>query len=371
MLGTIRHCKDIGLTVEALTTTMPAWRPSRPLTGDEAVSILLKFDLNLLRILSAVLRERSVTHAANKLHVTQQAISNSLRRLREHFEDPLLVRVGRHMELSPLARALDQPLSEALANLEAIMRLRPEFEPGTTARTFRIGMPHYAAFFLMPQVLRRLAAEAPKIVLETGVPGSSPYAALDRGDLDLVIVDESTGLDEVDPARAKLCRQLLLSDDFVCVADKDHPDIHDELGADLYARLPHCLTRFAFEGQTPVERAWRELGLQPYVAATAPGFVVSLFTVPGTGLLGTVPRKLAALHAATLSLTIHECPIAIGPIHEHLFWHPRNNDDPAHAYLRSLFQCASVTKRAGESANSSVSVNGGSPANPIAHRSEE
>jgi DNA-binding transcriptional LysR family regulator len=292
-----------------------------------------------------VLRERSVTRAADTLHVTQQAVSNSLRRLREHFDDPLLIRVGRHMELSPLARTLDHPLSEALINLEAIVRLRPAFEPSTAARTFRIGMPHYAAFFLMPQVLRRLAAEAPKIVLETGAAGSSPGAALDRGDLDLVIVDESTGLGEADPIRDRLCRQLLLSDEFVCVADKDHPDIHGELGAQLYARLPHCLTRFASQSRTPVERAWRELGLQPYVAATAPGFVVSLFTVPGTGLLGTVPRKLAALHAGALGLKMHECPIAIRPIEEHLFWHPRNNDDPAHAYLRSLFECASVTGR--------------------------
>jgi DNA-binding transcriptional LysR family regulator len=312
------------------------------------VSTFSKFDLNLLRTLSAVLRERGVTRAADKLHVTQQAVSNSLRRLREHFDDPLLVRVGRHMELSPLARALEQPLSEALVNLDAIMSLRPAFEPGSAARTFRIGMPHYAAFFLMPQVLRRLAAEAPKIALETGGAGGSPCAALDRGDLDLVIVDESTGLGEADALRDRICRQLLLSDDFVCVADKDHPEIVGELDAEAYARLPHCLTRFPSESRTPVERAWRELGLQPYVAATAPGFVVSLFTVPGTGLIGTVPRKLAALHAATLGLTIHECPIAIGPIEEHLFWHPRNNDDPAHAYLRSLFESASASERAGE-----------------------
>jgi LysR family nod box-dependent transcriptional activator len=308
----------------------------------EIVSKLSKFDLNLLRILSAVLRERSVTRAAQRLHVTQQAVSNSLRRLREHFDDPLLVRVGRHMELSPLARALDRPLSEALVNLEAIVRLRPEFDPTTAARTFRIAMPHYAAFFLLPPVLRRLAVEAPLIVLETGEGGSAPGLALDRGDLDLVIIDGSTGLAENDPARDRLCRELLLSDDFVCVADKDHPDILGALGADLYAQLPHCLTRFAAQSRTPVERAWRVLGIQPHVAATAPGFVVSLFTVPGTGLVGTVPRKLAALHAQTLGLTIHECPIAIDPIEEHLLWHPRSNDDPAHSYLRSLFHAPTI-----------------------------
>ena len=339
------------MTVEVLKTTLQASQPSRPPVGVEPASKLSKFDLNLLRTLSTVLRERSVTRAADKLHITQQAVSNSLKRLRDHFDDPLLVRVGRHMELSPLARALDRPISEALLTLEAIVRLRPEFEPSTTARTFRIGMPHYAAFFLMPQVLRRLAVEAPRIVLESGAEGSSPWAALDRGDLDLVIVDESTGFGEADPSRDKLCRQLLLRDDFVCVADKDHPDIHGTLSADLYKRLPHCLTRFASKSRTPVERAWSELGLQPYVAATAPGFVVGLFTVPGTGLLGTVPRKLAALHAPALGLTIHDCPIAIGPIEDHLFWHPRNNDDPAHAYLRSLFECASVTGDAREPAD--------------------
>ncbi len=302
---------------------------------------LAKFDLNLLRILDVLLRERSVTHTAANLHVTQQAVSNSLRRLREFFHDPLLVRVGRKMEPSLLAQVLDQPLRDALIQLEAVVRLQADFDPATTVRSFRQSMPHYATFLFLPQVLRRLAAEAPRITLETGVTGGDSMAALERRDLDLLIIDQSASISQITVSGERMRRQFLSRDDFVCVADRDHPDLKSKLTRELYMRLPHCVTRFAGESRSLVERTWNKLGGQIHVGAIAPGFVVILFTLPHTGLIGTVPRKLAALHADLLGLRIHKCPIRIEPIDEYLFWHPTNEDDPAHTYIRSLFIGAS------------------------------
>jgi DNA-binding transcriptional LysR family regulator len=316
-------------------------RGHRAPTANVQLVDLAKFDLNLLRILDVLLRERSVTHTAATLHVTQQAVSNSLRRLREHFHDPLLVRVGRKMEPSRLALALDQPLRDALIHLESVVRLQADFDPATTVRSFRQSMPHYATFLFLPQVLRRLAAEAPRITLETVVTGTDSMAALERRDLDLLVMDQSASVGQITVSGERMRRQFLSSDDFVCVADRDHPDLKSHLTRELYMRLPHCVTRFAGESRSLVERTWNKLGGQLRIGAIAPGFVVTLFTLPHTGLIGTVPRKLAALHADSLGLRIHKCPIKVGPIDEYLFWHPINDEDPAHSYIRSLFMSAS------------------------------
>jgi LysR family transcriptional regulator, nod-box dependent transcriptional activator len=309
---------------------------------------LAKFDLNLLRILDVLLRERSVTRTAANLHVTQQAVSNSLRRLREQFHDPLLVRVGRRMEPSLVAQTLGQPLRDALIHLEKVVKLQADFDPATAVRSFRLSMPHYATFLFLPQVLRRLAVEAPRMTLET-VTGNAAMAALERRDLDLLIVDQSAGVSPTTVSSDKMRRYFLSSDDFVCVADRDHPDLKPGLTRELYMRLPHCVTRFAGESQSLVERTWNKLGGQPRVGAIAPGFVVTLFTLSHTGLIGTVPRKLALLHSESLGLRIHRCPIKMDSIDEYLIWHPMNDGDPAHAYLRSLFQTAASSKTANAS----------------------
>lgn len=299
---------------------------------------LANFDLNLLRVLDALLRERSVTRAASNLCVTQQAVSNSLRRLRDHFHDPLLVKVGRKMEMSPLALALERPIRDALLQLEKVARHQAHFDPTTTVRNFRLRISAYATFLFLPQVLQRLATEAPRMALETVVTGEDPIVALERRGLDLLIADQSVGMGPMSPAGEGLRRHFLLSEEFVCVADENHPDLKDGLTRELYAHLPHCVTRSPGESQSLVEQTWNKLGLQVRAGAIAPGFVVSLFTLSHTGLIGTVPRKLAALHADSLGLRIHKCPIEIEPIDEYLFWHPIDDADPAHAYMRSLFQ---------------------------------
>lgn len=298
---------------------------------------LANFDLNLLRVLDSLLRERSVTRAAANLCVTQQAVSNSLRRLRDYFNDPLLVRVGRKMEPSLLAQALDRPLRDALRHLETVARVQVHFDPATTVRNFRVRMSSYATFLFLPQVLRRLAAEAPGMSLQTVVTGVDPVTALERRSIDLLIADQSIGVIQT-ASGEKMRRHFLLSEDFVCVAAKDNPDLKTGLTRERYVRLPHCVTRFPGESQSLVEGAWSKLGLQIHTGAMAPGFMVTLFTLSQSGLIGTVPRKLAALHKDSLGLRIHKCPIKIEPIDEYLFWHPIDDEDPAHGYLRSLFQ---------------------------------
>jgi DNA-binding transcriptional LysR family regulator len=141
------------------------------------------------------------------------------------------------------------------------------------------------------------------------------------------------------------------------VADKDHPDLKKGLTLERYLRLSHCVTRFPGDSQSLIERTWSKLGLQIRAGAISPGFMVTLFTLSHTGLIGTVPRKLAVLHADSLGLRIHKSPVRLEPIDEYLFWHPIDDEDPAHGYLRSLFQsCAQRLPKLGRALGSNGSL---------------
>lgn len=296
------------------------------------------FDLNLLRVLDMLLTERSVTRAAENLHVTQQAMSGSLRRLRDYFDDPLLVRIGRDMELTPLAQGLVTPVREALLTVESALNYRPRFDPKTTARTFRIAISDYGSFVIMPPLLRLLAREAPQIALDVRVLVGQSFLALEQGDVDFVTTAHPTDLYGPYRPGELIRRERLFSDDFVCITDRNHPDIGGELTLELYRTLRHTAVNFGPNVETIVERAWKAHRFRPDIGSTALGFATMLFMLPGTVLVATAQRKLAEVLAPPLNLSIHEAPMAIGTLEEHLFWHDRSTDDQAHAFLRGAFR---------------------------------
>ncbi len=297
-----------------------------------------RLDLNLSRVLNVLLLERNVTRAAERLGVTQQAVSNSLRRLREEFDDPLLVRVGHGMQLTPLAASLLEPLCDALLRLEGALTRRPNFDPATTARTFRVVMPHYHSFVLLPKTLQTLAAEAPLIRLLVQDATGFDMAALERGDIDLVALEEGSARGADDRCGDRIKSRRFVEDDFVCLIDQASSEPQGELTAERYNRLPHCVMRSAPETRTQTERGWEKLGIAPHVALVAPGYAVMVLTLSGTGLVATVPRRIARVFAQPLGLRVYECPIPLERLCGELRWHQRADDDPAHAYMRSVLR---------------------------------
>jgi LysR family transcriptional regulator, nod-box dependent transcriptional activator len=291
------------------------------------------FDTNLLRTLDALLAERSVTRAAGRLCVSQPAMSGSLQRLRDHFNDPLLIRVGRDMALTPLGEALSGPVRETLLRIESTLAIRPEFDPARARRTFRIGMSDYAAFVLMGPLLQRLAVEAPSIACRVPAYGPETLHALETGEIDMLVNVDGCEFVSHHRAAGDLKMRALHDDDFVCVIDAALGPI---LTLADYRRLPHVVTRFDDRLETLVERTWRREGLDPTVVASATGFAATLAMLPGTAMIATVQRRLAQRLAPALGLAVHECPIAIPPMRQILMWHPRGDIDPAHRYLRDL-----------------------------------
>ncbi len=306
-----------------------------------------RLDLNLLRVLNVLLHERSVTRAAERLNVTQQAVSNSLRKLRQELDDPLLVRVGHRMRLTLLDASLLEPLRDALLELETALRQRPSFDPATTARTFSIAMPHYHSFVLLPRALRVLAAEAPLINLQVQVPTLVDSAALERGDIDLIAVEDAHDHTVDDRLGGTVRRQVLLSDDFVCVIGDTAANSIAPLTAERYVAAAHCVMRPRPADRMQVERGWTRLGILPRVAAVAPGYAVMLLTLPGTGLVATVPRRIADVFAPMLRLRLQECPVPLEQQRAELLWHQRDDNEPEHTYLRSILRRVAADDQVG------------------------
>lgn len=299
---------------------------------------LRRFDLNLLRALDALLAERNVTRAAERLFVTQQAMSGSLGRLREYFDDELLLRVGRNLELTTLGSALVKPVREALWTVEAALQTTPHFDPKVTQAEFRIAMSDYASFAVLPSLLRYFSEHAPGITCVVEPIDNVSVRKLEYGDLDFCLAPAHWDLISEKRLSPEIDSCLLFEEDFVCVADPANVDVGDELTLEQYTRLNHNVLGLGNGTESLVERTWRLKGIKPRIVARAPSFAALIFMIPRTNITTTAHRRLAEALAPALDLRVVECPLEIPLLREDLAWHSRNAPDPLHTYLRETIR---------------------------------
>ena len=293
---------------------------------------LSNFNLNLLLALDGLLSQRSVTAAAKRVRVTPSAMSHSLSELRHLLGDPLLVRSGRGMVLTPRAEALVGPLHTLLMDAERLLGGGgATFDPATTVRRFVIAATDFLATVLMPALLETAAREAPGTSLEI-VPSSRRGNAwlLETGDIDLAIgaiVDEAPGIRRMD----------LLTDGFACAARKGHPRIDGALDLDSYVQTPHLLITLGDDaGPTWVDQALTKLGKKRHVAARVRYFMAAPLIVARSDLLLTGPSMLIRYFAELVPLQVLRPPIDLPTYPEEAYWHQRFDEDPAHTWLRNL-----------------------------------
>ena len=292
---------------------------------------LSNFNLNLLLALDGLLSQRSVTAAAKRVRVTPSAMSHSLSELRHLLGDPLLVRSGRGMVLTPRAEALVSPLHTLLMDAERLLGGGATFDPATTARRFVIAATDFLATLLMPALLDAAAREAPGTSLEI-VPSSRRGNAwlLETGDVDLAlgaIVDEAPGIRRMD----------LLTDGFACAARKGHPSIDGALDLDSYVQTPHLLITLGDDtGPTWIDQALTKLGRKRHVAARVRYFMAAPLIVARSDLLLTGPSMLIRYFAELVPLQVLRPPIDLPTYPEEAYWHQRFDEDPAHTWLRNL-----------------------------------
>ena len=295
---------------------------------------MARFDLNLLSALDALLSERNVTRAADKLHVTQPTMSGMLQRLRYQFNDQLLVRNGRVMEVTPFAAALVDPVREALRGVEALVRAEPIFDALTSSRTFTLMASDYCTSMFLPRVVARLATCAPGVRLAMQ-PLNAPVERMCAAEIDLFISADNLSLLCRDGADERLHAEYLFSDDFVCIVDRLHP-ISDTPTLDQYLSYPHV--GIVMEG---LLASIESEAIGRHAPHYRPSYVVPEFSlvppmVANTRLIGVVQRRLAQVAAATLPIRTFKPPFPIPELKETLLWHPRHLEDPAHRWLRTL-----------------------------------
>jgi LysR family transcriptional regulator, nod-box dependent transcriptional activator len=298
---------------------------------------LNRFDLNLLIALDALLHEKNVTRAAERVFLSQPAMSASLQKLRDFFQDQLLLRVGREMELTPRARSLVQPVREALLKVQATLGTQATFDPATVRRTFTVIATDEAVPELVPRVLGRLAREAPQIQCHVEQVSQTSLTRLNYGDADLCLSLDITRLYGLGEFPENLKFIALRPVRWVCVMSKDLAFPGESMTLADYQSLPHIFPRP--NGHTaPVEELVRRMiGMDLNVRATAQSLLEMLFMLPGSPFAATVPERVARLVMPLVPLKIFALPFDALDGHEILLWHPRNEADPGHAWLRSLF----------------------------------
>jgi DNA-binding transcriptional LysR family regulator len=287
-------------------------------------------DLNLLVALDALLVERSVTEAAQRIGRSQPAMSHALGRLRKLLSDPLLVRTPQGMVPTPRAQALAGPLRQILAQVHRTLQEPPAFDPASARHTFTLAATDYAELLLLPRLMERLAAVAPGLSLNVLPLGEGvPKAALESGQLDLVL----------GPFRdipSELHQQILFHERFVCVVRTDHPTVGKELSLRKFLALSHVLISPRGTVAGVVDHALSAQSLQRHVALSIPHFLIAPFVVAQTDLIVTLAERVAQGFAAHLPLRLLKPPVELPGFAIPQVWHERLHYDPAHQWLRRV-----------------------------------
>ncbi len=295
-----------------------------------------RFDLNLLIALDTLLREKNITRAAEKVFVSQPAMSAALHRLRDYFDDPLLVRVGRDMELSPRGQSLVDPVREALLLIQATLGTQPTFTAATTQREFTLILSEEAVPGLLPAILERVSTDAPGIRINIELVTHTSLTRLEYGDADLCLCLDSLRLFEVRAYPDTLHSVTLRPVRWICAVDRDHPTVGDSISAEQYFSLPHVFGRPNGHTASAEELVRRLLDIELRVHIAVPSLLHLPLVLRGTRLVATMPERVAQMFASTLPVKTFPLPFETPPMHEILLWHTRNDSDPAHIWLRDL-----------------------------------
>ncbi len=290
-------------------------------------------DLNLLVALDTLITEKNISRTGEHIHLSQSATSGVLARLREYFNDELLVPVGRSMMLTPLAEELAEPVRQFLRQAEGILHRNPEFVPSESAREFRLIMSDYVATVLMSRATPMLEEQAPNVTIRIDTGGRRD--ALERGAADLVILPEQYLL----PSHPK---EELFRDELACLACAKNQAVGRSITMKKYLNQGHIVVRFGEDHDQPgfEQRILEGAGIHRRIAAVVSSFALVPQLVLGTTRIATIHRRLALYYARHLPLRVLKPPIEFPPLKEAMQWNTYREADPGLRWLRGVFKSA-------------------------------
>ena len=288
---------------------------------------LRNVDLNLLVTLEALLTERNVTRAAQRLHLSQPSVSVQLRKLREIFADPLLSPTPGGMTPTTRGQALLQPLRSALAEMRRVLEPTRSFDPASAQMTWQIAAADYAEYAIVLPMLGKLRAAAPGVrIAVRESPHSRMFRQLESGTIDV-------GLLAMDAVPERLHHRILFKEHYVLVARKRHPSLERKLTVDALCRLDYVIVSpegGGFRGVT--DAALERVGRKRRVVLSVPHFLFVPEVVARTDLVAMLPSRL--VQTRTGKLQVRAAPLEIPTYQMAMIWHERSHADPAHAWLR-------------------------------------
>jgi DNA-binding transcriptional LysR family regulator len=300
-----------------------------------------KLDLNLLVALDAMFTLRSVSRAAEQLHMSQSALSSALSRLRDYFDDELLVQVGRQMELTPRAEVLQEAVRDVLVRVNTTITATPHFDPTQSDREFRIFVSDFSMAVLFPHVLALAQEQSDTVRFHLLPQTRQPQRTLEHGDADLLVIPR----DYCSPDHPT---EPLFEEQFCCVVWNQSR--HAKAGTmtlDAYKAAGHVVMQPPGMDRTFEYQFMEGTGITRRVEVTSFSFLAAPYLVVGTERVATVHRRLALEVSRGLPLALLPMPMQMKRMEQGMQWHKYRTQDPGLVWLRGLLQQAVLRMDAG------------------------
>lgn len=288
---------------------------------------LNRLDLNLLHVFDTIYREGSLTRAAKALHLTQPAVSHSLARLRDHFDDPLFTRQGNQMVPTPLARRFLESMRPGLTQIQSSVNQFHAFDPASQRKTYSLGLRDILESTFLPQLMSRLSPYPELEITSQHIARREMESLLAAGKLDFAV-------DVLLPVSHQTAHELLRQDRMVVLARKDHPLAADAITMDDYLSAKHVLVSSRAEGPGIEDFELSRLGVQRTIRLRCQHYYAACRVVEKTDLLLTMPETYARIIAQRANITIMAPPANFPSIDVHLYWHKAYEREPALIWFR-------------------------------------
>jgi len=291
---------------------------------------LKDLDLNLLLIFNQLLLQRRVSAVAEKLGLSQPAVSNALNRLRRLLNDELFLRTSRGMEPTPYALQLAEPIAYALSTIETALNERATFDAASSKRRFTIGMNDIGEIYFLPKLMDRLASIAPGVTINTVRNASTNLReAMEAGHVDL-----AAGL--LPELKAGFFQRRLFKQRYVCMFRAGHPLDKGDISVEEFSQAEHVVVGASEIGHAKLDETLSAKGIRRHFKLTVPHFVAVGHILSRTDMVATVPERYAQESLAPFGLKSAPLPVMLPEIAISLFWHAKYHKEPGVQWLRNV-----------------------------------
>jgi DNA-binding transcriptional LysR family regulator len=291
----------------------------------------MKTDLNLFTVFEAIYCEGNITKAAAVLNLSQPAVSHSLSKLRDQFDDPLFVRHGNEMRPTAVAKNVAADVREALHQLQVCLQQSKQFAPATSRKEFIMSIHGPTEAIYLPSLVQNVILEAPKVTIKSHrrVRQAELENKLASGDIDMAI-------DALLPVSENIKHTLLEQNEMVVISRQNNSQIKNKLDLDTYLALEHIVVSSRSSGPGIEDFQLGRLSLQRKIALRCQHTLAACRVILGSDMLLTLPKNAAKMYKEMIDIKIHKLPVELPSIDMHLYWHTNVDKDPANKWLRNM-----------------------------------